>query len=210
MVWVFFFFPYKLGENLSKVKGYVICNWSHCESAVRVQSAHFTQLQHLPLRSRPRLRCSLEVRCQLAGTRMTCRRGDTGHPQGLWLPGLPALHRWDCSHLSAGTFPAALQISFSGSLGANHTCWSPHCCYQLVWPPSWRNEGKATEPSFVGDSHKWIQLRATRFTLLEARVLRIEVWLLVSRQLLFWHVVCMKAASPHVFSVLQYWYCACF
>ena len=47
--------------------------------------------------------------------------GDTGHPQGLWLLWLLALCPWDCSHISTGTLLAAVRISFSRSLEANHT-----------------------------------------------------------------------------------------
>ena len=183
------------------------------------QSTHLNQLQRLALRSRSCLHCSLQLWCQLTGTCLTCWKGDAGHPQGLWLPWLLALHQWDCSYISMGTLLAAVKISLSRSLEASHTFWSPQQCNQLDLPLSRHNDNLVSQGAILvsrlaafvwDDSHKWVQLRATWFTLLKARVFRIEVWLLVSRKLLFWHIVCMKAASRHVFPILQYWYYACF
>lgn len=137
------------------MKGCVICNRSHWELAVHMQSTWLSQLQHLPSRSWSCLHCSLEVRYQLTGMCLTCWGTHTGHPQGLWLLWLLAVRPWDCSHISMGTLLAAVRINFSRSLEANHTFWSPHWHNQLDLCPSWRNDGKAMEPSLY---HIWLPL----------------------------------------------------
>lgn len=139
-------------------------------------------------------------------------REDSGHQQGLclWLCWFLAWHWWDCSNISMGSLLAAVKISLVRSLEANCIFWLLHLCNQLDLPPSWHNGGKTTQPSsyhiWLPLSHKWIRIKATQCTLFKARAFRIKV----CRHLLFWHIVCMKAASHPVSSILQYCCYACF
>lgn len=165
-----------------------------------MQSRHLDPLQHLALRS------SSQGHAWLSEEKHWAPTGALATPASCTPLVLlqPHQHRY---------LARWAKINLRRCLEASHT-WLSHWLSQLDMPPPRHNDGKTTESPCItpGCLCLWYPYRdsaqRTWFSLLKLRVFRIEVWLLYSRPLLFWHIVCMKTTSHQIFfSILQYYVC---